>query len=684
MTPRQRIANRHALTVTWALALLLAALLLPTPSALAAGDANTSACPAATESSSGWGASLPDCRAYELVTQADSGDLTNIYAEYGFPDHFFYRSWLPTVAEQTGTGLPEELLATRTAEGWRQTSLTVPQGEGAISGDFDTGGVMFTGNFADALVTAPFQDALESPRLDETTGAMVYELPLSGGAISTVSLPDSGKLTQSMIEFPTVYKENGLGLDNWGSWLTGASQDGSRIFFSTTARLAVAPGTPVDTHQTSAEVYERTAGHTYLVGVLPDKEVPVCGAEVGGGDPHTGNTERVGYSYGAIAPDGSNVVFYTRGAEAVGAACTEPETGLFLRNVVNETTVKLPGEAYAGRAGTQPGEEEKIFTKAGGKILEYHVATGHTVEVAPEANGLLAYSASGARVYYLGPEGGIYLYEEGAPAPKLLPGTGTGQPAYEGPYIPGPFANFEVAENAPVATPDGNYLMFLQGGEANLYDAASGRVTCVSCGPGAPQGHASFNLQEQGPQASAPWVPPAMPLIDDRPAQAGREAVVRVVFETTEALLPQDINGTWDVYEWEQEETEGCSRAALKLASLAESEHYSAADHGCLYLLSSGTGSGAVAANGQNVGGSYLLGASEGLTDIYIETTDPMTGTQGVDNVRTSMTCARMVASRPRQRAPPRAANRASAGPKAKAHRCLARPRAPETQARAI
>jgi hypothetical protein len=612
----------RALLRSWTLApLLVLTLLLPTPSALAAGDANTSSCPAATETSSGWGASLPDCRAYELVTQANSGDLTNIFAEYGFPGHFFYRSWLPTVAEGTGTGLPKELLATRTAEGWRQTSLTVPQGEGAISGDFDTGGVMFTGDFADALVTAPFQDALESPRLDETTGAMVYELPLSGGAISTVSLPDSGKLTQSMIEFPTVYKENGFGLDNWGSWLTGASQDGSRIFFSTTARLATAPGTPVDTHQTGAEVYERTGGHTYLVGVLPDGEAPVSGAEVGGGDPHTGNTERLGYSYGAIAPDGSNVVFQAGGA-------------LFLRNVVSGTTVALPGAVYAGRAGTQPGEEEKILTEAGG-IFEYHVATGQTVEVAPEAKGLLAYSASGALVYYLGPEGGIYLYEEGAPAPKLLPGTGTGQAGYEGSYISGAISNSEAAENAPVATPDGNYLMFLQSGEANLYDAASGRVTCVSCGPGgsAPQGHASFNLQEQGPGASADWVPQAMPLIDDRPAQAGREAVLRVVFETTEALLPQDINGTWDVYEWEQEETEGCSRAGLKLASLTESEHFSAADHGCLYLLSSGTGSGAVAENGQNVGGSYLLGAGEGLTDIYIETTDPMTGTLGVDNV---------------------------------------------------
>ena len=204
-----------------------------------------------------------------------------------------------------------------------------------------------------------------------------------------------------------------------------------------------------------------------------------------------------------------------------------------------------------------------------------------------------------------------------------------------------------------MVTPDGDTLMFLSPDqltpyencveverchvEAYLYDAATDRVTCVSCGPGntAPQGNASFEPLGEGPGASASWLPQAMPLIDDRPAEAGREAVVRVVFQTTEALVPRDTNGTWDVYEWEQEESDGCSRASLKLASLTESEHYSAADHGCVYLLSSGTGRELEIPGRaeKKEGGSHLLGAGEGLTDIYIDTVDPMTGTLGVDNV---------------------------------------------------
>jgi hypothetical protein len=672
MKRSRMIGSRAALAAAWAVAMLLA-VLLAAPSALAVGDANESSCSASTESSSGFRTSLPDCRAYELVTQADSGDLLEIQDTYGFPDHFMYMSLLPTLGEGTGAGLPEEFLATRTAQGWQQTPLTVPQGE-APGGEptFDTGGVMFTGEFADALVMEPFQDALESPRLDETTGTMVYELSLSSGAISTVSLPDSGKLTQSMIEFPTLYREDGQGsTSGWGGFLDGASQDGSRIFFSTSARLATAPGTPEDTHQTSAEVYERTGGHTYLVGVLPDGEVPVCGAEVGQSDRSTaGSGSNDKYAYGAIAPDGSNVVFHTPGQTPVGVGCTERETGVFLRDVVNDATVKLPGERYAGRAGTQPGEEEKIFTVENvaspqGKIFEYHVTSGQTVEIASEARGLLAYSANAARVYYLGPEYGIYVYEEGAPAPKLVPGTQQGgygeglslESGIYGSYIQTHEGtrSSHAADNAPVATPDGNYLMFLSPNqltpyancvesegsdrchvEAYLYDAATDRVTCVSCAPSnaAPQGNASFN-PEVSNHESADWVPAAPPLIEDRPAEGGREAVMRVVFQTTEALVAQDTNGTWDVYEWEQEETEGCSRASLKLASLTESEHYSEADRGCLYLLSSGAGRELEEAGNHELleGGSHLLGASEGLTDIYIETDQPMTGTPGLDNV---------------------------------------------------
>lgn len=634
------------------------------PAALAAGDANVSSCPASTESSPGFRSGLPDCRAYEVVTGANSDDVANVYETYGFPEgeHFMYSNELPKPGEGAAAGFQESFLATRTAQGWKQTSLSVPQGEGppelTLGVQTSSEGFMFTNDFADALIVAPLQNPLEVPRLDETTGAMVYDLSLSNGAISTVSLPDSGKLTQSMIEFPAVFKENLRGRDNgWGLYLAGASEDGSRVFFSTTAKLATAPGTPQDTHLASGEVYERTGGHTYLVGVLPNGEVPMCGAEVGQSDKSTAESAESSYGSGAISRSGSNVVFHTPGGETEGADCAERETGLFLRNVVAGTTVRLPGAFYAGRAGTGNGEEEKIFTIEPGHIFEYRVAAQQEVEIASENKGLLAYSSSGSRVYYLGPERGIYLYEEGAPTPRLLPGTQQGGYGFSelsqewsaGSSILAYQPTGRGDSNAPEVTANGNYLMFLSPNkltsyencvesegserchvEAYLYDAGTDQVTCVSCAPGgaAPQGDASLVEHEFGPASSEDFVPRSQPLITSRPPEGGREAVMRVVFETTEGLVPQDTNGTMDVYEWEQEESDGCSRAGLKVASLQESPNYNEADHGCLYLLTSGAGR---EVEGSDVtGGSHLVGASEGLGDIYIETDEPLV--PGVDN----------------------------------------------------
>jgi hypothetical protein len=638
----------------------------------AQGDINQASCPASTELASGFGSFLPDCRAYEVVSEANSDDVLNIQETYGFPEgqHFVYSSPLPAPGEAAGAGTKESYLATRTAGGWQQRPLSVPQGEGAtelsLGAQTSAYGVTFTGGFSDALVMKPFQDALEAPRLDEATGAMVYELSLASDKVATVSLPDSGNVTQGMLEFPFVYKQDGQGHTNgWGLYLDGASRDGSKVFFSTTAKLPTAPGTPEDTHAASAEVYERTGGHTYLVGVLPNGEVPVCGAEVGQNDDSTARGDENYYAYGAISSDGANVVFHAPGENAAGAACTEREKGLFLRETADGTTVSLPGTFYAGRAGTGPGEEEKIFTVEHevAKIYEYHVTTKQIVEVASGSDGLLAYSANGSRVYYLGPEEGVYLYEEGAPEAKLVPETQQGRylattvelkknpVIFTGAVIrPNePTSSERATNNAPVVTPNGNDLMFLSPDELTgykncvevngeeqchvevyLYDAGTNEVTCLSCAPtnAAPQGDANLVESDFGPGAGADFVPPSQPLVDSRPAEGGREAVMRAVFETTEGLVPQDSNGTMDVYEWEREETEGCSRRSLNVANLEESPTYSHVNNGCLYLLTSGTGE---EVSGSDVtGGSHLVGASEDLKDIYMQTGDALV--PGVDN----------------------------------------------------
>jgi hypothetical protein len=92
------------------------------------------------------------------------------------------------------------------------------------------------------------------------------------------------------------------------------------------------------------------------------------------------------------------------------------------------------------------------------------------------------------------------------------------------------------------------------------------------------------------------------------------------VFETNEPLLPQDVNETMDVYEWARVDTNGCGPA---------SGAYSTIDGGCLYLLSSGLGKEVLNFNGKT-DGTHLVGASENLNDVYIQTSESLL--PGLDN----------------------------------------------------
>ncbi len=147
-----------------------------------------------------------------------------------------------------------------------------------------------------------------------------------------------------------------------------------------------------------------------------------------------------------------------------------------------------------------------------------------------------------------------------------------------------------VAEVAP----DGHALLFearasLTGytnngvPEAYVYDTDTGRLSCVSCNPtGTP---AVFNkdgrnyrpLRFSGYGTFMPrWI---------------SEDGTRVFFESEEALVAQDTDGSVDVYEWEQDGTGSCESAK-----------------GCVYLLSGGS----------NAANSYFLDASANGDDAFI------------------------------------------------------------------
>jgi hypothetical protein len=127
--------------------------------------------------------------------------------------------------------------------------------------------------------------------------------------------------------------------------------------------------------------------------------------------------------------------------------------------------------------------------------------------------------------------------------------------------------------------------------EAYLYDFAGDQLTCASCNPskGRPTGPARL------PGWSTPYQQPRY-LSDDGS---------RLFFDTLDSLVPRDVNGKRDVYEFERAGSGDCSAASAA---------FSADSGGCLSLISSGEQSG------ETTDESYLLDASANGDGVFFST----------------------------------------------------------------
>jgi hypothetical protein len=586
------------------------------------------ACPNAAERF-GASANLPDCRAYELVTPQIKADNSLLVEIDGTPDgeHVLMTSILPFPGAEGGE--PQSDISIRTPSGWATTALSSPQGPGELDNlkSEDTGNMpshaSFTSDFSAAFVDSPFA----SDPLDQNIAYNVYRVAIPSGKSSLASLPDSGPMTEGDYHPPGV--ETG---ELSGAFIAGNSADGSHVLFTTLGRIPTAPGTPADTHESGNEVYERYGGHTYLVGILPDGSVSQCGAEVGNGA-DTGNDYESRSKYGAVAADGSNVVFRSN-AEGFPRTANCPLSyevstlgALYLREnngTPAAETVELPGRLFLGRTTDQ----SKIITEgtggsAGGTaegepIYEFDIPSGHATLLG--YGSLVAFSDDGSRVYYFTHTEELKVYDRGVTKTVLGAEKGFATGIVVGKIYSGE-ADFGET------TPDGSKLLFLdrhnltsydssspicekiyqhiQGainaekgelnhcGEAYIYDLDTGSFTCVSCNPSGLPPIASARLFSS--PGHNPWVPFTGHLMSDEGP--------RVFFETREALVPQDTNGLSDVYEWEG---------------------------GHVYLLSSGQGGtpGQEVENlKENAGlfgvvGSLIVGASSDGNDVFIATDD--------------------------------------------------------------
>jgi hypothetical protein len=386
-------------------------------------------------------------------------------------------------------------------------------------------------------------------------------------------------------------------------------------------------------------LYDSVGGRAHLVDVLPDGEV-APGAAFGSLEavhPSNGTDEGEvggpGFTH-VISADGSRV-FWTAAPEAHeqpgGGLLVDRSKALYVRE--NDTQPQSPVgpedeclvaadactvqvDAAVGGGGIFQGAStdgsKVFFTK--GDLYEYDLNTGETTDLSPgvEVKGVAGISENSEYVYYIDAKGDIDLWHGG-----LVTRIATEAADFDD------YAE-EIGTRTAEVTPDGQSLLFTsskrltgydnelleevageRGGfvetslvEVFLYEAQSGKLTCVSCNPtgeAVVPTKASTVYDKNNEHYTTGFVGALLPQSHEAAYQPQILTAdgARVFFESAEPLVPQADNGYLDVYEWERDGTGSCTDG-----------------QGCIYLLSNGT-------NPEN---SYLVGADATGENVFFVT----------------------------------------------------------------
>jgi hypothetical protein len=601
----------------------------------------------------GRSASLPDCRAYELVTpeRVDSaggdlefgGELAHALVS-GDGEHMALATltvFLEPGSHHTGT----DAVFSRTADGWVMSSLTAPGMEGeTFTPEVFSGDLSLTG-------------FVSGSGLDEAAPSTLNVGP-AGGPYTTLS-----NILGEGTEFSGA---------NAGAASAAAFSD---VIFESQDHALLPPGperqAAEETKARQPDLYDWSEGRLRLVNLNNEgKALNQCGAELG-----VGVSTKEGNAVDAVSADGARV-FFTSPRTAGGIpGCPEPE--LYMRVAGRETVdvsepqdVSVPPSARANvmYQGASADGSRVFFTTtsaltpsagSGSRLYEYdtQAAAGHRLtqiasqveDTRQEINPGTVVSEDGSSVYFEGTSAieiqghsvsisGIWRYETATKTTRFVatpsPTTFVHEPWY--------------------ATRDGRFLVFDAGGtpgvilkglhgeleteprgaghnEIYRYAADDGSVTCVSCGKGvAPtRGYAVSSWKHDLLTSYAPKSPADI-------SDGGN----RVFFESSAQLVPQDTNE-----DTVQEETVGLGRAADVYEWEAPGTEdgpgtFCHAVNGCTFLLSAG----------EAVGPEEFLGASEDGRDVFLSSAASLV--PGAPSGFTSVYDARIGGGFPRQARP--------------------------------
>ena len=385
-----------------------------------------------------------------------------------------------------------------------------------------------------------------------------------------------------------------------GRWISG---DAGHVIFVTGLGLG-AGAVPLEPDAPPAGVraiYDRTpGGPTHVVSLLPGNSTPTTDAE-----------------YLGSSSDGSRVAFTVGGA-------------LYLR-VDNTETIEVAsgGATFAGLSA----HGERAFYLQGGDIFSFDVATRTSTQVGKGGESTVVHiSPDGSHVYFVSPQqldeakrstlgkDNLYVWSGGLPdfVAKLTHVDVTGEEfGPSGGFIGGLGLWLSQAQspsqdrfigpaNDPSRTsPDGLVLLFesranlTPGGNSNgkteIYRYEDGQgLTCISCNPTGAAAGSDARLQSRVAPELSPFPPVNAISSIDNVTTDGQ----RAFFQSDEALVAGDVDGSTDVYEWRSDGSTGCQVKT-----------------GCLSLISSGHSSSA----------DYLYAVSASGDDVFFETSDVLT-----------------------------------------------------------
>jgi hypothetical protein len=587
----------------------------------------------------GAGALLPDCRAYEQATPVDkggaglvdfqgfsqaspSGDaitflqdsgISGAASEQSFPVFVSRRvggawatkggmpargagvyqnvlGWTPDLSEVINSvnqaGPDSAFLTHRVAD---QTDHTV------VDYGHGVGSYAYAGSTADGT-TLLFERSYTPLTANAAAGVNnVYATNRATGALTLVSvLPDGTAPSQGAFVGPYDWNrgdttQGGASVVSGGYLVQdehAMSADGSRIVFT-------AAGT----------------GQLYL------RENPFS---AGASTAHVSASQKTnGSGPGGTDPNGPQPAAFlgatTDGSAIFFSSCEQ---------LTNDATATSPSPS-SGCA--QPGGAIQPLPGTGADLYRYDVASGRLTDLTVDANGgdplgagvrgLLGMSADGRYVYFaadgaLAPGAGastnVYVWHDGQV--RFV----TNTPYF---YNWQSYPGAQTSRKLPTArvSADGRVLLLAgssltsedTGGFTELYryTADDGRLGCISCNQsGVPvAGNADVEINYDDDDHPTPLAPASfMP----RNLSASGD---RIFFDSADALLPQDVNGVEDVYEWEADGAGSC--------------HGTGQHGGCLALLSTGT----------SPDPSYLGDVSANGDDAFIYTSQPLVSQDGDD-----------------------------------------------------